>query len=148
VDDPDFLESLKHVQSIYLLDDSQSVVGENDSPDISFRFSLNPHRGCRHGCSYCYARPTYEYLGMNSGIDFESKIVVKRRPPELFRTFLGKSSWQPELIVLFRVTDSYQSSEREFKLTRACLGVAIESRQPLSIITKIVFVTRDVDLLR
>jgi hypothetical protein len=74
VDDPDFLESLKHVQSIYLLDDSQSVVGENDSPDISFRFSLNPHRGCRHGCSYCYARPTYEYLGMNSGIDFESKM--------------------------------------------------------------------------
>ncbi len=108
--DPDFVESLERVQTRYLLDDSQSEVGENDSPDIPFRFSLNPHRGCRQGCSCCCARPMYEGLGMSSGIDFETKIAVKRRATELFRKSLGKSSPQPEFIVLSRVTDSDQSA--------------------------------------
>lgn len=136
----------RHVE--YLTDDSKSIVSENSSPDIPFRYSLNPYRGCIHGCSYCYARNTHEYLGFSAGLDFETKIVVKRDAPRLLREFLARDSWRPEEVVFSGVTDCYQPAERQFRLTRGCLEVAFECRQPIGIITKNALVTRDLDLLR
>ena len=131
----------------YLPDASNSIVSENDSPDIPFRFSLNPYRGCAHGCSYCYARPTHEYLGLNAGLDFETKVLVKHDAPVLFREFLARPAWNPERIIFSGVTDCYQPVEQEFRLTRQCLGVALEARQPIGIITKNALILRDLDLL-
>jgi len=131
----------------YLADESKSIVSENNSPDLPFRYSVNPYRGCVHGCAYCYARPTHEYLGMNAGLDFETKILVKHAAPRLFRAFLARAAWQPEAITFSGVTDCYQPAEREFRLTRACLEVARDFRQPISIITKNALVVRDLDLL-
>ncbi len=131
----------------YLTDASRSIVSENDSPDIPFRYSINPYRGCAHGCSYCYARNSHEYLGLNAGLDFETKIFVKRDAPALLREFLARAAWQPEVITFSGVTDCYQPAEREFRLTRGCLEVAWECSQPISIITKNALVLRDLDLL-
>ncbi len=131
----------------YYLDDAQSVISENDSPDIPFRYSLNPYRGCSHGCSYCYARPTHEYLGLSAGLDFETKIFVKSAAPRLFREFLARNRWQPQPIALSGVTDCYQPAERHFEITRQCLEVALAARQPLSLVTKNALVTRDLDHL-
>lgn len=147
-DDQEYLASLERPATEYLDDASQSIVATNDSPDISFRYSVNPYRGCAHGCSYCYARPGHEYLGFSAGIDFETKVLVKRRAPELFREFLARPTWKPELIVFSGVTDCYQPVERELRLTRGCLEVAAECRQPVGIITKNALVTRDLDVLR
>ena len=138
---------MRQVTTEYFPDDSRSIVSENDSPDIPFRYSLNPYRGCQHGCSYCYARPTHEYLGLNAGLDFESKILVKHRAPELFRDWLNRDRWDPELIAFSGITDCYQPAERRFELTRRCLSVALEARQPIGIVTKNSLVTRDTDLL-
>ena len=146
--DEDFLEELGTLHTEFLPDISQSIISENDSPDVPFRYSLNPYRGCEHGCAYCYARPTHEYFGLNAGLDFESKIFVKDRAPELFREFLARDRWQSELIAMSGVTDCYQPAERRFRLTRACLEVALEARQPIGIITKNALVLRDLDLLR
>jgi DNA repair photolyase len=126
---------------------TKSVVTENDSPDIGFRFSLNPYRGCEHGCAYCYARPTHEYLGYDAGLDFESKIVVKHDAPKLFRAFLARDSWVPEPVALSGVTDPYQPGERRFRVTRKCIEVAATANQPIGIITKSAMVVRDLDLL-
>lgn len=145
--DEEYLEQLGHPATEYLPDNSQSLVSENDSPDVPFRYSVNPYRGCAHGCSYCYARPTHEYLGMNAGLDFETKVFVKHRAPELFREWLARDAWRPESITFSGVTDCYQPAEREFRLTRGCLEVALEARQPVFIITKNALVTRDLDLL-
>ena len=131
----------------YLPDESQTIVTENDSPDIFFRYSVNPYRGCAHGCVYCYARPGHEYLGMNAGLDFETKIMVKERAPELFRKWLARKNWQGEVIVFSGVTDCYQLAERTFGLTRKCLEVALDARQPISIVTKNALIARDLDLL-
>lgn len=131
----------------YLPDNSQSIVASNDSPDVNFTYSVNPYRGCIHACSYCYARPGHEYLGMNAGLDFETKIMVKHEAPRLLREFLQKKSWKPEPIIFSGVTDCYQPAERKFRLTRGCLEVAWEFRQPISIITKNALVVRDLDLL-
>jgi DNA repair photolyase len=148
--DPEALdrEEAPDPRTEFILERSRSIVTENDSPDISFRYSINPYRGCEHGCAYCYARPTHEYLGYNAGLDFETKIVVKENAAELFRDFLARDTWRPEPIVLSGVTDCYQPCERRFRLTRACLEVAAEARQPLSIITKNALILRDLDLLR
>jgi DNA repair photolyase len=146
--DAEFAEELRTVATEFLADNSKSVVSENDSPDIPFRYSLNPYRGCEHGCAYCYARPTHEYLGLNAGIDFESKIFVKEQAPELFREFLARDAWQPELIMLSGVTDCYQPAERRYRITRGCLEVALAARQPMSLITKNALIVRDLDLLR
>lgn len=146
-DDPETLEELAQANTVYLADDSRTIISENDSPDIGFRYSLNPYRGCLHGCSYCYARPTHEYLGLNAGIDFETKIFVKHRAAELFREWLARDRYEPEFIMMSGVTDCYQPAERKYRLTRACLEVALEARQPMGIVTKNALVTRDIDLL-
>lgn len=145
--DADDLARLRQTPTRYLLDDSASIVSENNSPDIPFRYSLNPYRGCLHGCAYCYARPTHEYLGLGAGIDFETVIFVKEKAPDLLRDFLSRPAWRPESITLSGVTDCYQPCEREYTITRGCLEVALEARQPISIVTKNALVLRDLDLL-
>lgn len=145
--DADFLSTAGQPLVDYLPDASQSIVSSNDSPDIPFRYSVNPYRGCAHGCAYCYARPTHEYLGFGAGLDFETKILVKHRAPQLLREFLLRKSWQVEQIVFSGVTDCYQPCERQFRLTRGCLEVAVEFRQPIGIITKNALICRDLDLL-
>ena len=148
-DDPDVGEDEAHdPRTEFILERARTIVTENDSPDIHFRYSINPYRGCEHGCSYCYARPTHEYLGYNAGLDFETRIIVKENAPELFRDFLARDAWRPEPIAISGVTDCYQPCERRFRLTRGCLEVAAEARQPMSIITKNALVLRDLDLLR
>jgi DNA repair photolyase len=146
--DEEYLAQLGRPPTEYLPDESQTIVAENDSPDVGFRYSVNPYRGCSHGCSYCYARPGHEYLGMSAGLDFETKILVKLRAAELFREFLAKPSWRPETIAFSGVTDCYQPAERQFRITRACMAVAAECRQPIGIITKNALVVRDLDLLK
>lgn len=146
--DPEYLESLRSRPTEYIPDNSKTIVTQNNSPDVGFRYSINPYRGCAHGCAYCYARPTHEYLGWSAGLDFETKILVKEKAPQLFREFLCRDSWQPETIALSGVTDCYQPIERDYKLTRGCLEVAIEAQQPMSIITKNALVVRDLDLIK
>lgn len=131
----------------FIVDHSRTAIAYNDSPDIGFNASLNPYRGCEHGCIYCYARPTHEYLGFSSGLDFETKIMVKLAAPELLREELSAPKWKPQVIVMSGVTDCYQPVERKLKLTRRCLEVLVEFRNPVGIITKNFLVTRDVDVL-
>jgi DNA repair photolyase len=145
-EDNEYLAALGRSPTEYLPDESQTIVAENNSPDVGFRYSVNPYRGCSHGCSYCYARPGHEYLGLSAGLDFETKIMVKFRAAELLREFLARPSWRPEMIAFSGVTDCYQPAEREFKITRGCVAVAAECRQPIGIITKNALVTRDLDL--
>src|SRR5205807_8041142 len=104
----EYLESLRNPRTEYIPDRSKTIVTENASPDVGFRFSINPYRGCLHGCAYCYARPTHEYLGFNAGLDFETKILVKEKAPQLFREFLCRKTWKPEAIAMSGVTDCYQ----------------------------------------
>lgn len=152
--DPEYLEYLRlsgedtRVGTEMLDDRSKSVLTHNDSPDIDFEYTLNPYRGCEHGCSYCYARPTHEYLGFSAGLDFETKIVVKREAPQLLREQLSKKNWIPTYLALSGVTDCYQPMEKDLALTRACLRVLADFRQPVEIITKNYLVTRDIDLLQ
>ena len=145
--DDELLAGERRVATEYLPDQSQSIVASNDSPDICFNYSVYPYRGCSHGCSYCYARPTHEYLGMSAGLDFETKVLVKHDAPRLFREFLARPAWRCEPIVFSGVTDCYQPAERDFKLTRQCLEIALECRQPIGIITKNALVVRDLDIL-
>ncbi len=142
----------RKVATDYFVDDSQSVVSQNNSPDVRFNFSINPYRGCAHGCSYCYARPYHEYLGLSAGLDFETKIFVKPNAPELFRKWLARKSWVCEPVNLSGITDPYQPAERKFEITRGCLQVAAACRQPpcrqpLFLITKNAMLLRDVDVL-
>src|SRR5246500_4982934 len=132
----------------YFHDETKSVITRNNSPDVGFETSLNPYRGCEHGCIYCYARPTHEYLGFSAGLDFESKIMVKTNAPELLRAELESPKWQPQTLVMSGVTDPYQPIERKLGITRGCLQVLAKFRNPVAIITKNRLVTRDVDLLR
>ncbi len=129
-------------------DSSRTIVTENNSPDIPFRFSVNPYRGCEHGCAYCYARPSHEYLNLSAGIDFETKIFVKHEAPELLRKKLMSPSWKPESITMSGITDCYQPIERKLELTRGCLKVLLDFKNPVSMITKNALVTRDIDLLK
>jgi DNA repair photolyase len=128
-------------------DSTRTIIAHNDSPDVGFESSVNPYRGCEHGCIYCYARPTHEYLGFSAGLDFESRIMVKEDAPELLAAELSKPSWKPQVIVMSGVTDPYQPVERRLKLTRRCLEVLARFRNPVGIITKNQLVTRDGDLL-
>jgi DNA repair photolyase len=131
----------------FLVDHSKTAISYNDSPDIGFSASLNPYRGCEHGCIYCYARPTHEYLGFSSGLDFESKIMVKLNAPELLREELSSPKWKPQILVMSGVTDCYQPVERKLKITRRCLETLLEFRNPVAMITKNSLVTRDIDVL-
>ena len=131
----------------YFRDGTKSIITRNNSPDVGFETSLNPYRGCEHGCIYCYARPTHEYLGFSAGLDFETKIMVKTNAPELLRAELESPRWQPQTLVLSGVTDPYQPIERKLRITRRCLEVLAQFRNPVAIITKNRLVTRDVDIL-
>jgi DNA repair photolyase len=144
----DEAEEKSLLRTEFLKDSSRSIVTENNSPDLGFGFGLNPYRGCEHGCAYCFARPTHEYLGLSPGLDFESKIFVKFDAPELLRKKLLSPSWRGELIFMSGVTDCYQPAERKFEITRGCLKVLAEFRNPVSIITKNQLVRRDIDLLQ
>ena len=140
-------EATRLPQTEFLRDESKSILSENDSPDLAFRYSLNPYRGCEHGCVYCYARPSHEYLSASAGLDFETKILVKTKAPDLLRKRLQSPRWRPEVIALSGNTDCYQPCERELQLTRGCLEVLSEFRNPVGIITKSSMVSRDIDLL-
>ena len=131
----------------YFRDGTKSIITRNNSPDVGFETSLNPYRGCEHGCIYCYARPTHEYLGFSAGLDFESKIMVKTSASELLRTELESPRWQPQTLILSGITDPYQPIERTLRITRGCLEVLAKFRNPVAIITKNRLVTRDVDIL-
>lgn len=128
-------------------DAARSIITTNDSPDIPFSASLNPYRGCEHGCAYCFARPTHEFLGFSPGLDFETRILVKHDAPKLLRHELSAASWDARPLALSTVTDCYQPIERRLELTRACLAVLAEFLQPVGVITKNHLVTRDTDLL-
>lgn len=134
-------------ETILLEDHSRSVLARNDSPDVGFDFGLNPYRGCSHGCSYCYARPTHEYLGYSAGLDFETRILVKKKAPDLLREALSSRRWTPSVIGLSGNTDAYQPVERRLRITRRCLEVMAEFKNPVAIITKSYLVTRDIDIL-
>ena len=129
-------------------DATRQILSRNDSPDLSFRWSVNPYRGCFHACAYCYARPTHEYWGFGAGTDFESKIVVKRDAAALLRHAFEKPAWKGELIVFSGNTDCYQPIEASLELTRSCLEVCAEYRNPVAVITKGILVIRDLDLLK
>jgi DNA repair photolyase len=140
-------EERPHPRTEFFHDATESILTKNDSPDVGFTYGINSYRGCEHGCAYCFARPYHEYLGWSSGLDFETKIMVKLRAPELLRQELSAKRWQPQPIAMSGATDCYQPAERQFKLTRACLQVCAELRHPIFIITKNALVTRDIDVL-
>jgi DNA repair photolyase len=129
-------------------DRSRSVLSRNDSPDLGFRWSVNPYRGCFHACAYCYARRTHEYLGLGAGTDFDRKIFVKPDAPALLARAFARRSWRRELVAFSGVTDCYQPLEAAWKLTRRCLEVCAEYRNPAGIVTKSALVRRDADVLQ
>jgi len=131
----------------FFYDATESILARNDSPDIPFSYGINAYRGCEHGCAYCFARPYHEYLGWSSGLDFETKILVKLRAPELLRKELSARKWQPQMVTMSGATDCYQPAERHFRLTRQCLEVFAEFRNPVGLITKNFLITRDRDIL-
>ena len=131
----------------FYLDQSRSILAHNDSPDIPFRWSVNPYRGCFHGCAYCYARPTHEYLGMGAGTDFDRRLVIKPQAPALLTEAFERRGWAGELVVFSGNTDCYQPLEATHGLTRACLEVCLRYRNPVGIITKAPLIERDMDLL-
>ena len=128
-------------------DPTRTIIATNDSPDVGFEASINPYRGCEHGCIYCFARPFHEYLDLSPGVDFETKIFVKEDAPELLRKELSAKSWEPKFVLMSGVTDPYQPVERRFEITRRCLEVLAEFRNPVGVITKSDLVTRDIDVL-
>jgi len=130
----------------FLPDTSRSIVARNDSPDIPFEASINPYRGCEHGCSYCFARPFHEFLGYSAGLDFETKILVKHDAPALLRKALSAPKWTPTPLSMSGVTDPYQPVERRLRITRGCLEVLAEFRNPVGVVTKNRLVARDADL--
>lgn len=144
--DPD--DEFRSIPTIFYKDTSKTILAKNDSPDVGFTYSINPYRGCEHGCIYCYARPSHEYLGFSSGIDFESKIMVKEDAPELLEAAFRKKTWQPQMVCFSGNTDCYQPVEQKLQITRRCLEVFLKYRNPVGIITKNALITRDLDILR
>jgi len=125
----------------------RSLLCCNDSPDIPYRWSVNPYRGCQHGCAYCYARPSHEYLGLGAGTDFETRLIVKVNAPEVLRRELARPGWRRDQIAFSGVTDCYQPLEAIYRLTRQCLEVCLDACTPVGIVTKAYLVVRDLDLL-
>jgi DNA repair photolyase len=144
----EYLEEVPLAKVELYEDATQNIIASNDSPDLGFTFSVNPYRGCNHGCAYCYARPSHEYLSFGAGTDFDTKIVVKRRAPELLRAAFERPSWKGELLMFSGVTDCYQPIEASLRLTRGCLEVCAEYQNPVTMVTKGVLVERDLDLLQ
>lgn len=134
-------------QTRILRDATRTVIAHNDSPDVGFDSSINPYRGCEHGCAYCFARPFHEYLGFSAGLDFETRILAKPDAAQLLRRELMKPSWTPKPIAMSGVTDPYQPAERRLRITRGCMAVLAEFRNPVIVITKNYLVTRDIDYL-
>jgi DNA repair photolyase len=145
--DEEFAEDARNPDTQFLRDDTQTLISYTESPDIGFAASINPYRGCEHGCAYCYARPYHEYLGFSAGIDFETRIMVKSAAPEILRRELSSAKWRPQTLAMSGVTDCYQPVERKMRITRRCLEVLAEFRNPVAIVTKNHLVTRDVDIL-
>ena len=143
-----FDEEERKIQTVYFRDNTKRMINKVESPDLGMMFSMNPYRGCEHGCIYCYARPTHEYLGFNSGLDFETKIMVKPDAPELLAMELNKRTWEASPVGMSGDTDCYQPGERKFRITRGCLEVFLKFRNPVYIITKNALVQRDIDLLK
>jgi DNA repair photolyase len=141
-------DDLRQIPTQFLTDTSRSILSKNDSPDVPFTYSVNPYRGCEHGCIYCYARPSHEYLGFSAGIDFETRIVVKPDAPQLLEQAFMKPGWVPQVVVISGNTDSYQPVERKLGLTRQCLEICLKFGNPVGIITKNYLVTRDIDILQ
>ncbi len=135
------------VKTRVVRDASRTVINPVDSPDLAFDWTINPYRGCEHGCIYCYARPGHEYLSLSCGLDFETVILAKHDAPTLLRRELMKESWKGETIMMSGVTDPYQPVERALRITRGCLEVCAEFRQPVSLITKNRLILRDLDIL-
>jgi DNA repair photolyase len=133
---------------VYEETETRSIISHNDSPDVAFDHSINCYRGCIHGCTYCFSRPTHEYLDFGAGTDFERKIVVKVNAPALLRKELMKPSWKGEQIVFSFTSDPYIPLEANYKLTRECLEVCAEFRNPVGIVTKSALIRRDVDVLQ
>ncbi len=144
----EYLEPPASVKVQIYEDDTRSILSHNESPDLAFRWSVNPYRGCFHACAYCYARPSHEYLGFGAGTDFESKLVVKRQAAALLREAFLKPSWLGEVVMFSGVTDCYQPIEATMGLTRACLEGGAEFHNPALVITKGALILRDVDVLR
>ncbi|MCW5753988.1 MAG: PA0069 family radical SAM protein [Phycisphaeraceae bacterium] len=128
-------------------DHTREILNRVDSPDVPLSWTVNPYRGCEHGCIYCYARPGHEYFGLSSGLDFETVIFAKHDAPQLLRCALAKPTWQGEPIAFSGVTDCYQPIERTLCITRRCLEVCLEAYQPVTLVTKNHMVTRDIDVL-
>lgn len=141
-------EDIHRPATEYIPDHTKSILAHNDSPDVGFDVGINPYRGCEHGCIYCYARPTHEYLGYSAGLDFETRILVKHNAPALLRDALSSPKWRPQVIAVSGNTDCYQPVERKLRITRACFEVLAEYLNPAVIITKNRLVTRDIDLFR
>ena len=135
-------------KTIYMEDHAKGIVNKVDSPDVGMMYSMNPYQGCEHGCIYCYARNSFEYWGWSAGIDFETKIIVKKNAPDLLRKFLMNPKWEPVPISLSGNTDCYQPAEKKFKITRQLLEVCNQFNQPVGIITKNAGILRDNDLLQ
>lgn len=149
--DGDYLDTLAPEERIgpctqAFVDTSRSILSTNDSPDVPFDASINVYRGCEHGCSYCFARPSHEYLGLSAGVDFETKIFIKPHAPELLRETLSKKSWRPQVIAMSGVTDPYQPLERKLQITRRCVEVLYAFRNPVGAISKNHLISRDADL--
>ena len=144
----ELLEPPPQVRLTVLEDETRDILSHNESPDLPFRWSLNPYRGCFHACAYCYARPSHQYWGLGAGTDFDSKIIVKREAPALLRRAFMKPSWRGELLVFSGNTDCYQPLEASLELTRGCLEVCAEFRNPVGIITKAALIIRDLEVLR
>lgn len=144
----EYLEEIPQAKTQFFEDASKSIISKNDSPDLSFEFSVNPYRGCGHACAYCYARPTHEYLGFGAGSDFDTKIVTKTSAPELLRREFSRKSWKGDLLMFSGVTDCYQPAEASLRLTRQCLEVCAEYKNPVAIITKAPLIERDIDVLK
>jgi DNA repair photolyase len=135
-------------KTTFIFGKSKSVVNKVDSPDVGMAYSLNPYQGCEHGCTYCYARNVHEYWGFSAGLDFERKIIVKKEAPELFKKFLERKGWDAATISLSGNTDCYQPAERQFKITRQLLEIALAYKQPIAMITKNALILRDIDILQ
>jgi DNA repair photolyase len=140
-------ELLTSPQTQILLEHPKKIVNKVTSPDLGMSYSINPYQGCEHGCIYCYARNTHEYYGFSAGLDFESKIMVKKNAPALLEKFLLHPDWQPVPLSVSGNTDCYQPQEKKFEITRNMLKVFARYRHPLSMITKNSLILRDVDLL-